>query len=83
MHGTAPTIAGEDIANPLAQILSGAMMFEYTFRDTKAAQAIESAVGKVLNDGYRTPDIATEETNKNKIIGTREMGAKVAERLAA
>ncbi|PJI08822.1 MULTISPECIES: 3-isopropylmalate dehydrogenase [Clostridium] len=74
IHGSAPDIAGKDIANPLAQILSAAMMLEYSFNMTEAAKDIENAVQKVLNKGYRTGDIYTEGTKK---VGTKEMGKLV------
>lgn len=73
-HGSAPDIAGRGIANPLATILSVAMMLRYTFKADAAATAIEAAVGRVLDQGLRTPDIYTEGTKK---IGTSEMGAAV------
>ena len=63
-HGSAPDIAGKDIANPLATILSAAMMLRYTFNDEASATRIENAVKKVLAQGYRTADIYTEGTNK-------------------
>ncbi len=63
-HGSAPDIAGKDIANPLATILSAAMMLRYTFNNEEGAARIENAVKKVLAQGYRTVDIYTEGTNK-------------------
>ncbi len=63
-HGSAPDIAGQDIANPLATILSAAMMLRYTFNNEDGATRIENAVKKVLAQGYRTADIYTEGTNK-------------------
>ena len=63
-HGSAPDIAGKDIANPLATILSAAMMMRYTFADEEAALRIENAVKRVLAQGYRTADIHTEGTKK-------------------
>ncbi len=73
-HGSAPDIAGKDVANPLATILSAAMMMRYTFAQEEAAQRIESAVKKVLAQGYRTGDIYESGTKK---VGTREMGDAV------
>lgn len=73
-HGSAPDIAGKGIANPLATILSVAMMLRYTFNAGEAATAIETAVGKVLDQGLRTADIWTEGTKK---VGTQEMGEAV------
>lgn len=69
--GTAPDIAGKGIANPIAQILSAALMLRYSFAQEKAAAAIEDAVRKALAEGYRTGDIYTEGTKK---VGTTEMG---------
>lgn len=75
VHGSAPDIAGKDLANPMATILSAAMMLRYTFGLMKEADAIEAAVEKVLKDGYRTHDIAAEG---EKAIGTVEAGDLVA-----
>lgn len=74
VHGSAPDIAGQDKANPLATILSAAMMLRYTFGLSEEADAIETAVKAVLAKGYRTPDIATEGT---KVVGTKEAGTLV------
>ena len=74
IHGSAPDIAGKGIANPLATILSAAMMLRYSLDQPEAADAIEAAVEKVLVDGYRTPDIYTEGTTK---VGTAAMGEAV------
>lgn len=73
-HGSAPDIAGKDIANPLATILSAAMMMRYTFNDEANAVVIENAVKKALAQGYRTADIWTEGTRKVKCS---EMGDAV------
>jgi 3-isopropylmalate dehydrogenase len=78
IHGSAPDIAGRDIANPLATILSVAMMLRYTFNQEDAAQRIENAVKKVLAQGLRTRDIAGEGF---QIIGTRAMGDAVLSHL--
>lgn len=75
VHGSAPDIAGKDLANPMATILSAAMMLRYTFGLTEEADAIEAAVEKVLNDGYRTHDIAGEG---EKAVGTAEAGDLIA-----
>jgi 3-isopropylmalate dehydrogenase len=56
-HGSAPDIAGQNKANPLAMMLSASMMLRYTFNEVEAANAIEAAIGKVLDKGYRTGDI--------------------------
>ncbi len=77
-HGSAPDIAGQDKANPLATILSLAMMFKYTFDDQNKFDLIENAVKKTLNDGFRTEDIFSKGTN---LVGCEEMGNKVIERL--
>lgn len=74
IHGSAPDIAGKDIANPLATILSAAMMLRYSFADEVNAQRIESAVKKVLAKGYRTADLWVNGARK---VGTREMGDAV------
>ncbi|MCK5758097.1 MAG: 3-isopropylmalate dehydrogenase, partial [Clostridiales bacterium] len=71
VHGSAPDIAGKDIANPIATILSAAMMLRYSLNMPEAADSIESAVNKVLDEGYRTADIAKDG---DKIVGTVHMG---------
>ena len=78
-HGSAPDIAGKGVANPLATILSAAMMLRYTFGLEDQAQRIETAVKKVLAQGYRTGDIYERGTNK---VGTKEMGDAVLAALA-
>jgi len=75
-HGSAPDIAGQGVANPLATILSAAMMLRYSLQNPQAADRIESAVGAVLAAGLRTPDIWSEGTEK---VGTRAMGDAVVE----
>jgi len=77
-HGSAPDIAGQGVANPLATILSAAMMLRYSLDQAEAAQRIEAAVQAVLADGLRTGDIWSEGTRK---VGTREMGDAVVARL--
>jgi 3-isopropylmalate dehydrogenase len=72
--GTAPDIAGKGIANPIAQILSAGMMLRYSFSEHAAADAIEAAVRKVIDDGLRTGDIWSEGTRR---AGTREMGEAI------
>jgi 3-isopropylmalate dehydrogenase len=79
-HGSAPDIAGKDLANPLATILSAAMMLRYTLAETAAADRIESAVRTVLAAGYRTADIWSEGTQK---VGTRAMGDAVVAALTS
>jgi 3-isopropylmalate dehydrogenase len=75
IHGSAPRRAGLNMANPLATILSAAMMLRYSFGLTKEAQTVEAAVDEVLQQGYRTYDIMDE--NKTK-VGTKEMGDLIA-----
>jgi len=74
IHGTAPDIAGKGVANPLATILSAAMMLRFSLKQEKAAARVEAAVRKVLSAGYRTGDIFTAGTKK---VGTQEMGDAV------
>lgn len=76
--GSAPDIAGQDKANPIATILSAAMMLRYTFDLDKEADAIEAAVKQVLVDGYRTCDIASEGT---ELVGCNRMGDLIVERI--
>lgn len=77
-HGSAPDIAGQNIANPIATILSAAMMLRYSFDLDEEANAIENAVKEVLSEGYRTVDIMAEGCKK---VGTIEMGDLIADRL--
>ena len=77
-HGSAPDIAGQDKANPIATILSAAMMLRYSLDLDKEADAVEAAVRQVLKDGYRTGDIISAGCTK---VGTKEMGTLIAERL--
>ena len=77
-HGSAPDIAGKDLANPIATVLSAAMMLRYSFDMDKEADAIEAAVQQVLTDGYRTGDIYSEGCKK---VGTIEMGDLIAARI--
>jgi 3-isopropylmalate dehydrogenase len=77
-HGSAPDIAGKGIANPLATILSVAMMLRYSLDEGAAAAAIEAAVSKVLDQGLRTADIMSEGCTR---VSTREMGEAVLEQL--
>ena len=74
VHGSAPDIAGQDKANPMATILSAAMMLRYTFGLSDEANDIEAAVKKVLADGYRTPDLMA---NGGKQMGTQEAGDRI------
>lgn len=77
-HGSAPDIAGKDLANPIATILSAAMMLRYSLDLDEAADAIEAAVKQTLKDGYRTGDIWSEGCTR---VGTAQMGALIAERI--
>lgn len=72
--GTAPDIAGKNLANPIAQVLSAAMMLRYSFGLNDAANAIDAAVGKAIADGNRTGDIYTDSDPNAKQVGTTEMG---------
>jgi len=75
IHGSAPRRAGLNMVNPIATILSAAMMLRYSFGLAKEAQAVESAVTEVLQEGYRTYDIMDEGKTK---VGTKEMGELIA-----
>lgn len=77
-HGSAPDIAGQDLANPIATVLSAAMMLRYSFDMDKEADAIEQAVRQVLAEGYRTGDIMSEGCTR---VGCRAMGDLLAERI--
>ena len=76
IHGSAPDIAGKDMANPIAAILSTAMMLKYSFKLDKEADAIEKAVTSVLEAGYRTADIMSEGM---KAVGTIQMGKLICD----
>lgn len=80
-HGSAPDIAGQGIANPLAQILSVEMMLRYSFNMGEAADAVRAAVTAVLDEGLRTRDIADASTPAGCILGTAAMGDEVAKRV--
>lgn len=77
-HGSAPDIAGQDIANPIATVLSAAMMLRYSFDLDQEADAVENAVRQVLKDGYRTGDIMSEGCVK---VGCKQMGDLLAQRI--
>ena len=85
IHGSAPDIAGKDLANPLATILSAAMLLRFDFKLEEEAKAIENAVAKVLDEGWRTGDIAGSQREalsaQGKIVGTKKMGKLVVERI--
>jgi 3-isopropylmalate dehydrogenase len=76
--GSAPDIAGKGIANPIAQILSLAMLLKYTLNHEEAANAIDMAVTKTIDSGVRTTDIATGTSN---VVGTAEMGSEIAKNI--
>lgn len=80
IHGSAPDIAGQGIANPLATILSCAMMLRWSFGLAREADAVEAAVEAVLNAGYRCRDIAAPG---DRVVGTAEMGNAVARQIGA
>ena len=78
IHGSAPRRAGLNMANPLAIILSVAMMLRYSFGLAKEAQVVENAIDEVLKEGYRTYDIMSQGKTK---VGTREMGDLIAKKV--
>ena len=77
-HGSAPDIAGKGIANPIATILSAAMLLRYSFDLDEEAEAVETAVEEVLKAGYRTIDIMSEGMTQ---VGTVSMGDLIAEKI--
>lgn len=77
IHGSAPDIAGQGIANPIATIQSAAMMLQYSLNETQAAHCIQEAIQKTLQDGYRTKDLATYDAKQ--IVTTMEMGDIIAD----
>lgn len=81
IHGSAPSIAGKNIANPISAILCIAQMMRYTFESEKIAQDIEYAVNQVLENGYRTADLFIKGDYEDKLLGTIEMGNKILETL--
>ena len=81
IHGSAPDIAGKDVANPIGTILAAAMMLRYSFDMAQEADAIESAVSKVLDGGYRTKDILPADPTGCTLVGCQEMGRKILENL--
>lgn len=78
VHGSAPDIAGKDIANPIASVLTSAMMLKYSLNQDQAAEEVEEAVKTVLEKGYRTADIYQEGMKK---VGCREMGGLIVEEI--
>lgn len=87
IHGSAPDIAGKNLANPLATILSAAMLLRYDFKLETEAKVIEDAVQAVLNEGWRTGDIAGADRDAlkaaGKLVGTKEMGKLVVDKILA
>ncbi|MDY3133332.1 MAG: isocitrate/isopropylmalate family dehydrogenase, partial [Campylobacter lanienae] len=77
IHGSAPDIAGQGIANPIAMILSAAMMLRYALSENEAANCIENAIKAVLKDGYRTKDIA--KFDAVEICTTSEIGSIISD----
>jgi 3-isopropylmalate dehydrogenase len=82
-HGSAPDIAGQNKANPLATILSAAMMLRYSFNLDQEAELIEKAVNKALEEGYRTGDLlaCSDSEQPVKLLGTKEMGDIIAQKI--
>jgi 3-isopropylmalate dehydrogenase len=80
IHGSAPDIAGQNRANPIAAILTVALMLRYSFGLTKEAEAIEAAIASVIDAGYRTEDLGSEG---KKLVGTKEMGRLIADAINA
>lgn len=76
IHGSAPDIAGKNVANPIATILSASMMLKYSFNEHEVANKIENSIKKALKDGYRTKDIASFDAKE--VVGTKEMGTIIA-----
>jgi len=89
IHGSAPDIAGRDIANPIGTILSAAMMLRYSFRREDAAAAVEAAVASAISDGFRTRDLVTlgeaeaAADGRLRVVGTQEMAAAIGDRVTA
>ena len=81
IHGSAPDIAGKDIANPIGTILAAAMMLRFSFDMAKEADCIESAVSKVLDGGYRTGDILPSGDHQCSLVGCSEMGRLIIEKI--
>jgi 3-isopropylmalate dehydrogenase len=80
-HGSAPDIAGHGIANPLAMLLSVELMLRYSFHMDTAADELAAAIDGVLDEGWRTRDIADESTADDRLVGTADMGDLVVARL--
>jgi 3-isopropylmalate dehydrogenase len=82
VHGSAPDIAGQDAANPLATILSAAMLLEHSLGAHEAAAEVRDAVARVLDDGHRTRDLVLGDDDRS-VLGCRAMGDRVLEALGA
>ena len=80
-HGSAPDIAGQGIANPIAQVLSVELMLRYSFGMDEAADELAAAVTRVLDEGWRTADLADDATPAERVLGTAAMGDKIVEAL--
>ena len=78
VHGSAPDITGKELANPIAAILSVAMMLKYSFNMNEASSVIENSIQEVLSEGYRTYDLEGSKENK---LSTFEMGNKIIEKI--
>ena len=78
IHGSAPDIVGQGVANPIAAILSASMLLRHSLGLEDEARIVETAVGDVLDEGYRTPDIHVDGTD---LVGSEEMGDLIAERI--
>lgn len=81
IHGSAHDITGKGVANPLASVLSAALMLDISFGMKEESEAIIAAVDGVLKDGFRTSDIADAQTDRSKILGTEAMGAELLKRI--
>jgi 3-isopropylmalate dehydrogenase len=81
IHGSAPDIAGKGLANPMGAILTAALILRHTAGLETEAAAIEAAVRKVLEAGFRTPDLARSNAQGFTVLSTKEVGAKVRENL--
>ena len=81
IHGSAHDITGKGIANPLASILSVALLLDISFGMKKESEAVIHAVEQTLKAGWRTTDIADQSTSKNKILNTQQMGSQVLDHL--
>ena len=79
VHGSAPDIAGKDLANPIDMLLSAAMMLKIAFNETKAGNHLENAISQILKEGYRTSDLMSNEASKQ--VSCSQMGMLLAEKL--